>query len=235
MKQFSVSCNERSIILDYLNEANKMTQTTFTFTNIPDKYTFSDISWLAVFFTIVLDAILLLGTVRLAPELGFFWGAVMFAFIGSLKFVNAVEKFIYLNFTPEGRKISRIHSAMHQAINAMILEDTLNPTLDKMRVSSRFSNSCETVYTTESILLGFLSIPIVMFTYHHLALCFILLILLRVLVENLLDHGLLNFLQILYLRKPTDDEINFVYQIISKREQLLNLLQQKQSQSSKKL
>ncbi len=222
MKQFSVFCSERSIVLeDYPEKINSMPRVTMTFANIQEKYTLSDISWLAVGLTLLLDTILILSTVRLGVDSPFFIGAIVFAFIGSLKFVNAFEKIIRINFTKEGRLNSRIHSAMHQAINAMIKEDTVNPDISKIQSASRFSSSCNTVYTIESILLGIFSIPIVIFTYHKLWLCIILLLLLRVIVENLLDRGAFNFLQVLFLRKPTDKEINLVSAMLQQNDELV--------------
>ena len=220
MKQFSVFCSERSIVLEYPENTVKIPRTTLTFTNISEKYTFSDISWLSVFLTIALDAFLILSTIRQGLDSPLFIGAIVFSFIGSLKFVNATEKLILLNFTKKGRQVSRIHSAMHKAMNAMILEDSVNPDIVKIKGASRFSHSCDSVYTIESILLGFLSIPIAVFTYQKLWLCIILLFLLRVIIENLLDRGILNFLQILFLRKPTDTEISLVSEMLKQNSEL---------------
>ena len=214
MKQFSVSCTERSLVIEYPRDTNKNANITLAFANIKEKHTFSDISWLSVILTIILDAFLLLSTVRHGFDNPIFLGCLAFAFIGSLKFVNAIEKIIRINFTKEGRQASRLHSAIHQTINAMIKEDTLKLDVSQIKKASRFSSSCETLYTTESILLGFLSIPIVVFTYHKLWLCLILLLILRVMVENMLDSGAFNFLQIFFLRKPTDREIKLVYHML---------------------
>ena len=221
MKQFSIFCNEKSLVIRYPSESNDyVPKTSITFDKIKENLTFGDISWLSVIITIILCTTLILTSAKGGFESPFFLASVTFCVIGSLKFVNAIEKIIRINFTKDGRCASRIHSAIHQAINAMIKDDTLAPTIESIQKASRFNSNCETVYTFESILLGFFSIPIVLLTHKSLLICLLALLFLRCVIENLLNAGAFNFLQILILRKPTNEEITVMANLLSQNNEL---------------
>ena len=209
-KFFSVFCNEKAIVIDYHGETELVPQSSIIFDNIKDKYTFGYLSWFSVFITILVDAILILTSIRCGLDHPIFLSCVTFAFIGSISFFNALEKIILLNFTKEGRKVSRIHSALHKAINAMIQEDSLTPSIENIQKASRFNCYCHSIYTLENILIGFLAIPVILLTHKQLWLCLISLIILRSIIRILLSRGVFNFFQILFLRKPTREEVETV-------------------------
>ena len=221
MKQFSIFCNEKSIVIEYPSQNQDYTpKSTITFNKIEENLTLGYISWLSVIITIIIFGTLIFVSARNGLDSPFCLAVVTFSLIGALKLVNAFEKMIRIHFTKDGRAASRIHSAIHKAINAMIIEDTLTPDIDAIRKASCLNSNCETVYTLESILLGFFSIPIVLLAHKRLFLCIILLFLLRCVIENLLDRGVFNFMQIFILRKPTEEEISAVADLLMKSNEL---------------
>ena len=204
------------MVIQYPNiDEDAIPKATISFNQINSNLTFVDISWLSVIITIIFCGIMIVLTMQRGFDNPIFLATVTFSLIGALKFFNAIEKIIRINCTKDGRAASRIHSAIHKAINAMIKEDTLTPSVQGILKSSRLNCNCETVYTFESILLGFLSIPVVLLTYKRIWLCLISLFVLREIIKALLNIGAFNFLQILFLRKPTNEEVYRIADLLS--------------------
>lgn len=186
---------------------------------IEDKFLIESPSIIAIIFALAFNAIIIPNAFN-TRNLLIMYSTLYFAFTSSLMFFNFLIKVPILKYgSNEWRKWSRLHAAMHMAINAYNKKGS-NPTFEEIRNSSFITKSCSSMCSIRDIICStmFLVISVILKEYTILTILFFLVI---SYVSNLLNKiGLFNQFQRLIISKPTDLEIKIISDTLEIYEQI---------------
>lgn len=174
---------------------------------------------LLIIFNILLIAFSLVFSF-FTDNFGFFSAALVFSFVASLETYKFIKSFIKIKFKEPS--IARFHAAEHMAINAYNRLQRV-PTLEEIKNFSRFSKYCSSqnqLITQLGIFLFMLS-TILFYSYNYFIFMGILLgIGAFLLIIKKIKRFL--FLQIFFVSKPTDKELNLAIEALKQFENFEN-------------